>query len=290
MALFSDSWTLTKTSFRILRERPSLLVLPGLAALVGLAILALFTLPVLGVYLANPAGLRQFVGTSAGLAVMIALYVGLYFTLVFVGNFFLAALVAAAASHFEGRAPSVSYGLQIARARVRRILLWSLVAASVGLAIQLIASRFRGLASIVIRVSAGTTWSIATFFVIPVIVFENAGPWASLKRSAGLFGQTFGKTLLSNLYLALLTIALVIVGLVPIFYAIVVAATGGSLLVAVGLGLLGAAVLAFGLILSATLQGLLRMALYRYATTGRAVTGLVPRDYQVGAAPAPLPS
>ena len=163
MAVFSDSWTLTKTSFRILRERPSLLALPGLAALIGLAILALFTLPVLGVYLANPTGLRQFVGTDTGLAAMIALYVGLYYTLVFVGNFFLAALVAAAASHFEGRAPSVSYGLQIARARVRRILLWSLVSASVGLAIQVIASRFRGLAGLLIRLTAGTTWSIGKF-------------------------------------------------------------------------------------------------------------------------------
>lgn len=284
MAVFTDSWAITKTSFRILRERPALLALPGLAALVGLGIFALFTLPVLGVYLANPAGLRQFVGTDTGLAVFIAIYVGLYFSLVFAGNFFLAALVAAAASHFEGRAPSLSYGLQIARARIRRILLWSLVSASVGLAIQAIASRFRGLEGVILRVTAGTAWSIATFFVIPVIVFENKGPWASLKRSASLFGQSFGKTLLSNLYLGLLTFGLLILGLVPILYAFALVASGGSLVVAAGLGLLGVAILAFGLVLSATLQGLLRMALYRFATTGRAVAGLVPGQYQVGIA------
>src|SRR5690348_16003448 len=144
MGTIRDSWGLTTTSLRIVREDPALLALPAIAGAALFGILLVFTLPLLAAFLANPSGVVAFVGTTTGEIVLLAVYVGLYFLLVFVGNFFFAALIGAAMMKLEGGNPTVADGLRFARRRVGRILVWSLIAASVGLLLQAIASRVRG--------------------------------------------------------------------------------------------------------------------------------------------------
>jgi hypothetical protein len=41
----------------------------------------------------------------------------------------------------------------------------------------------------------GVVWSIATFFVVPVIAYENLGPIAAFKRSALLMKEKWGQSI-----------------------------------------------------------------------------------------------
>lgn len=289
MATFRDSWALTKASFRMIREDPALLALPAISGLMLFGVLLVFSLPLIVAFLLNPGGIVTFAGTDAGKAVLVVLYVALYFVLVFVGNFFFAALIGAAMMKLEGGHPSVGDGVRFARRHVRRILLWSLIAASIGLLIRAVSARFRGLGGLIIGAVAGASWGIATYFILPVIVFENGGAWASLKRSASLFIQTFGRTILSNLFVALIALGLGFLG-VGLVVAGILLLFGGVLWgVGVALILLGVLVWIFTAVLVSAVEGILRAALYRYATTGRIAPSLVPREYLGGRMAPPMP-
>jgi hypothetical protein len=277
MATFADSWRLTKTSFRVIWEDKALLVLPALGGLILLGVLALVALPflVLGGFAWLSSALAP--GNGAVLAAVIALAVVVYFGLLFVGNFFTAALMGAAKLKLDGGHPTVADGLRMARAKVIRILLWSIVAGTVGLAIQAIARRLGPLGGFLFRILAGATWGIATYFVLPTILFEDLGAWASLKRSASLFGQTFGKTIISNLVVGLIAAGLFVVGFVLLVAGIVLAFSG-AVVAGAALAVLGVAVLIFTVVLIAAVSGVLRVALYRYATTGQIDPGLRPSN------------
>lgn len=281
MAAFRDSWQLTKATFRILRDHPVLVSFPLLAAACAVGLLAIFAFSLFSFF---PASGVSYAHSGAGQAVLIGLFVALYVLLVFVGNFFVAALVGATMMAFRGEVVTVGKGIGFARQQAFRILGWSLIAATVGLLIRAITSRIKGFGGIAARLVAGATWQILTYFIIPVILFESAGPWASLKRSGSLFVKTFGRTLLSNVYVGLIVLGIFGMGFVPFVIGLVDVSSGefnasdGSLI------FLAVVIWAFAAILGTTLQGILRTALYRYATTGAVTPGIVPEEYRVGSA------
>jgi hypothetical protein len=154
--------------------------------------------------------------------------------------------------------------------------------------IQAVSRRLGGLGGMLVSIAGGATWAVVTYFMIPVLIYENDGAWASLKRSAGLFISTFGRSIISNLVVGLLiaagiVIAVIVgvVGLVLIF--------SGYLLVGVVLLVVAFAVGAFFVLIGAAAEGILRAALYRYATTGKIEPELMPPGYRARATPPPPP-
>lgn len=290
MGTWGDSWTLTKTAFRMLREDRALLWIPliGGLCLFGIAILAV--VPIFVLLLTAPGQVGALTGGNLTIP-FVALYVAVYFVLVFVGVFFTAALVGAATLKLNGGSPTVSDGLRIARQHVRKLLLWSLFAASVGLLIQLISSRFRGIAGLLLRVAAGVSWGIVTYFIVPVLLYEQLPTFGSLKRSAGLFVNSFGRTVASNFVLGLIGFGLAIVGVVVLVAGFLLS-FGGALLIGLPLVALGFLLFIAIAVLMTAASGVLTAALYRYATTGQMTAGLLPAQYVGGPYPvnAPLPS
>jgi hypothetical protein len=281
---------LTKTSFRVLRQDMALLWLPVLSGLAAIGLIALVAGSLASVAFLVPGGSSFLFGSLGGLVLVGALWVALYFALAFVGTFFLAALVGAATLKLNGGQPTVGDGIAIARARIRKLLLWALFATTVGLLIQLVASRFGGVVSLLLRLGAGLSWAVATYFVVPVILYEELPTFGSLKRSASLFAGAFGRLLLSNLVLGLLTFGLVVLGIVPLVAGVLLL-FGGSPAVGVALLVLGLAILVFAAVLVSAVSGVLRAALYRYATTGQITPGLLPAGLAGPSLPgAPLPS
>ena len=289
MATFSDSWALTRNSFRMIREDPALLALPAIAGLALFGIILVLTLPLVAAFLLNPSGFLSFTGTRGGQAVLVLLYLVGYFVLVFVGNFFTAALIGAAMMKLDGGQPTVGDGIRFARQRLVRLLVWSLIAATVGLLIRALSARFRGLGGVILGLVAGATWAIATYFAIPVIVFEQRSPWQSLKRSASLYLHTFGRTFVSNIILALIVFGFVILGAVLFIIGVALAVANGAVLVGLGLVLAGLAVWIFGAVLATALSGILRASLYRYATTGKISPELLPPGLRPVAPPPESP-
>jgi len=276
MGTFSDSWRLTKISFGLIFQDSALLVFPLVAGLAAIAVLALFAL---GTFFLAPLLLIGGNLSTSYEVVGLVLFLVAYFSTTFITVYATAALVGAATLKLEGRQPTASDGWKIARANLSRLLVWSLIAASVGLLIQLLASRVRGAAGFVIGGIAGATWAIATYFVIPVIIYQKSSPWQSLGQSAKMFLNTFGRTLVTNIVLALLVAAGIIVAVVLGVLGLFLIFGGNTFLgillivTALGVGVLFA-------LLGASAEGVLRAALYRYATTGKIDPDLMPQKYR----------
>ncbi len=275
---FSDSWKLTKTSFRLIAEDRSLLVFPVVA---GLSILGVLALLIFGwVWVAWPLAGAQGGFTAPVVAVAVAMFLVAYFAMVFLSVYGTAALVGAATLKLSGQQPTASDGWRIARARLGRLFLWAVITATVGLAIRIIASRVRGLGGLIIGMAGGAAWAVVTYFMIPVLIYENQGAWSSLKRSAHLFTSTFGRSLVSNLVVGLLVgagiVVAVVLGVVGLFELV-----GGSVLLGMLLIGIGIAVGVIVALIGAAAEGILRAALYRYATTGKVDPDLVPSAYTV---------
>ena len=107
---------------------------------------------------------------------------------------------------------SLGRGFKFACSKLSSILLWTLFAGLIGLAIKLIEERFALVGRILSRI-IGIAWSIAAVFAIPVLVREekNANPIAVLRKSAGLLKRTWGEALIGYAGLALAN-GLVLVG------------------------------------------------------------------------------
>ena len=275
---FSDSWRLTKISFGLIFQDSALLVFPLVAGLSAIAVLVLFAI---GTYFLAPLLLIGGSLSSSYEVVGVILFLVAYFSTTFITIYATAGLIGASTLKLAGQQPTASDGWKIARANLGRLFAWALIAATVGVLIQILSSRIRGAAGMVIGGIAGATWALATYFVIPVIIYERSTPWQSLGRSARMFMNTFGRTLVTNIVLGLIVAA-------GIIGAIVLGAFGLYLIFVSGVALLGVLLIVTGLglgvlvvLLGATAEGVLRAALYRYATTGRIDPDLMPQAYRM---------
>ena len=240
---------LTKDSALLIRHNPGLLLFPVVSGVAGIGFLALF----LGVTF----GLAQ-VAADAG---MIAGLFLAYLALTFVSSFFAAGLVHQTRAVLADDEPSLKAGLAAAWERKGPLLVWSVIAATVGIIINAIENSDSRIGRI-LGVVFGVAWTLMTFFIIPVIVFERTSTVGMFKESARKFKQTYGETPVSligiQLLSSLIALPFVLVGMYLNSIGIVP--------VAIGLVLLGV-VLSF--IMTQTLGGVVKTALYFYAEEGK---------------------
>jgi len=186
----STGWHLARQSFHVLRLDKELLLFPLLSGISCMLVLASFAVPLWytdGLELLNEDSVTE---NPVAIAVLFAFYTVNYFVIVF----FNSALVACAMIRFKGGDPTVSDGLRAASRRLPQIAGWALVSATVGLILRLIESRSEKIGRIVAGV-LGMAWTITTYFVVPVLVVEKAGPVEACKRSVSLMKRTWGESL-----------------------------------------------------------------------------------------------
>ena len=253
MGRMQNSMALAKASWQVLREDKKLTLLPLMSFLATLVVIASFALP-------------AFVIGNNGVAAAgwVLAFVG-YVVLAFVVVFFNAALVWAADRRLSGETVTIGQALHAASERTHVLLPWALVSATVSIVLRMIESR--GVIGRIVGAIAGVAWSVVTFLVLPILVFEGIGPIAAVKRSGELFKRTWGENLIVNAGIGLVAMVAVLVGLVPVIALI---ALGGVFTVA---GIVVGAVWFLGVsLVASTLTGILQIALYRFAT-GRDVPG-----------------
>lgn len=253
MQRIARSFRLLRESLRVLRRDKELVLMPFLGGVASLLLAAGFLLPLFLAGRGHP-GERLSPWWAAGLLVF-------YFAVYALGLFFQAAVVAGALERFAGGDPSVGSALRAAWRRRGALLAWALVAATVGVLLRSLERRSEALGRLV-AAFLGAAWSLATFFVVPVLVMERLSLRASCRRSWALCRQAWGEAVSGRVGLGLagfllgLAVAGVCAGLAALGWTAAALAVG---LVAGG---------ALGLTLG-TLQGIYVAALYRYATTGR---------------------
>jgi Family of unknown function (DUF6159) len=275
MGKISNTWELMKQSFAVLRQDEELMLLPVLSAIscvaVTLSLLAgsgFFYYPQIKEAIAQQGGWHPSNNLIVG--AMFVFYLANYFVIIF----FNTALVSAASIRLEGGDPTVRDGLRAAWKRLWVIFQWALVAATVGMILRMIEERSSLIGRLVVGL-VGLAWTLGTFFVIPVIAFENAGPIEALHRSAELFRKNWGEEVVGTFSFGLIFTLLAVPGiLLPIL--------GGS--IAGGYGVtLGICLMViyfiFLSVVSASTHGIFLAALYRYATTGETSPGFRPSNF-----------
>lgn len=276
MGRFARSWGLFKSSLKVVGQDKELLWMPVLSGLASLVTLAAVT----GVGFASGVWPETQAADGSANVPGIALAFVLYVLLAFVALFFNAAVVAAANERLGGGDPTVGSALRAAAKKAGKLFLWAIVVATVNVILQAIRERSGALGQFMAGL-AGIAWNLATYFMVPVLLFEEKPIGTSLKRSGGLFKQTWGETVIGQGGLGL---AGFVVGLAVAAVGLVVFFTLGSLGWAGALA--GLTVLVVGLVLVfalfSVLEGVYKAALYRYATTAQVAPGFTAE--QVGAA------
>lgn len=257
MNKITRTWELAKVSWGVLRDDKELALLPVLSAICAILVSATFFLPLIVVpeiFNFGRPGPVQFVGTFL-------FYLANYFVVIF----FNTALIHAATIRLRGGNPKLSDGLNFALENVMVILQWAVVAATVGMIIRAIEERVGWLGKIVVAL-IGAAWSLATYFVVPVIVYERLGPIDAVKRSASLFRDTWGERAIGSISFGLLFFLLALPAIaVPFLFGALFGVVAG--LVMGGIALLYIIALA---VVSSALQGIFTAALYLYTQSKQA--------------------
>lgn len=273
---FSRSWEYAKLSYSLVWRNKTMLILPVLSTIAALLVVASFFLPLqqsgtLETW-ANTVDESGQVPVSAWVT-LFSFYVASYFVIVF----FNSALVTCAMRALNGEQPNISEGLKMAAKRWHAILLWAIVSAVIGVLLRMLESH-KKIGRIVAMV-LGTAWTALTFFVVPVIVVENAGPFQAIKGSVSTLRQTWGKALVGNFSLGLISFFLflpviIIAGI--LIYAGVMSGSMALAALAIAVGILIVALLAS---LGAAADVVFKTLLYQYASGRQLPPNIPPQTF-----------
>jgi hypothetical protein len=268
-ATVARSYHIFLQSLAVLRQDKEILIFPVLS---GIATLLAFGGLVFGGVITGffsrlaSAGDRSLEGNLLGYG---ALFIW-YFVSWFIVLFFNVGVVQCARIRMEGGDPTAADGFAAARANLGRIVVWALISATVGLILRVVAERMK-IVGRIITYFAGAAWSIATYFIVPVMIFEKRDVRQSLAESIALIRKTWGEALVASggvgLFIMLLALAALPLPIVLLFVSPTAAAIGLGVMVIYWLALA---------VLSSALTGIFRTGLYLYARDGRVPPGIGP--------------
>jgi hypothetical protein len=247
------SLTLVKTSWDILMADKKLLAFPVLSGIVTILVVLTFILPIL---------FTGGEGTSSGIGTLVLLFL-FYVASYFVVIFFNTALITCVNAKLNGKELSIGEGLSTSVKHLPAIIGWAIVAATVGLILNLLEERAGFIGDIVLAIIGGV-WSLVTFFVVPVLILEDKGVFDSLKESVTLVKKTWGESIVGSASMALIFVVIGIIAAAGVF-GIMMLGNPTVFFIALALFLLLVVVLA---VVYSAMQGIFVTALYAYAKTG----------------------
>lgn len=196
----SNGWKLGKTSLSTIRENPSLMLFPVVS---GISLITLAISFFGGGYFLFGANLDAALDSTSGNDwLMYLILFGFYFVNYFVVVFFNVGLVHCARAIFEGKETSFGEGLRYASTRIGTIASWALLAATVGMVLKTIQERVGAFGQILTGI-VGVVWSIATFFVVPILAYEDVSPFEAVKRSSQILKEKWGESIGANFSLGI---------------------------------------------------------------------------------------
>ncbi|MGB6392344.1 MAG: DUF6159 family protein [Candidatus Acidiferrales bacterium] len=279
------TWDLVQTSLALLRSDAELIVLPILSTLCSALALGGF----FGIYVMAYGydihiihmGRRAMVTSPHEFQLYFAMF------LYYVANFFVVifcnvALVGVANSRMCGGTWTLSDGLSLAWARRLTIFKWAVFAATVGVILNWLQERVGFLGKIMVGL-IGLAWTLACYFVVPVLAFEDLSPLEAVKRSATLFRKTWGENVVAGISFGVLFVIPLIGGIMVWFFAVSNLPRGAFIPSLVVLALYVQLVVAT---MSAA-SSIFNLALYRYALTGKEHGGFTADQFAAAWVPKP---
>ena len=207
----SNGWQLAQNSFAILKANRQLIVFPILSAIAMILVIASFVVAMFASAGWDPDAIKEQ-STAMHYVILFLYYLVNYFIVVF----FNTALVHCTHLYFTGEEPTISKGLRFSLSRIGAIFSWALFAATVGTILRAIQEKVGTLGKIVTGL-VGIVWSVATFFVVPVIAYENLGPIGAFKRSASLMKEKWGESIGATFSFGIIQFLAILLLAVPSF-------------------------------------------------------------------------
>ncbi len=264
----STGWQLVKQSWQVLKLDKELLLFPMMSGVACLLVMASFALPLWATGYVEAISQEEAQGEvsqfhqAVGVAVMFAYYFVNYFVIVF----FNSALIACSIIRFKGGNPTLADGISASMSRLPQIAGWAFLAATVGVILKLIESRSEKVGAVVVGL-LGMAWSAVTFFVVPVIVVEKAGPITAFQRSTGILKKTWGEAPTANFGVGFIIFLASLVAIIPLGLGFAAISAGQA---ALGMALIAIGIVALILVtlISSALNSIIVGALYLYASEG----------------------
>jgi hypothetical protein len=268
---FRISWRLFKVSWNVLGKDKEIMIFPVLCGAALTLLWLIFLVSFIFFFILN--GVIFSVASSWLFWVTLFL---IFFLLIlgtyFIAIFFEAAIIGCATIRLNGGDPTVKDGLRIASSRIGKLFGWAVIAATVGIIVQILASYFRrNLVAQFVLASLEMAWGIAIMFVVPVILYENLGGFKAVKRSAYIIKHNFGVSLISQFTLSLVALPFILLGTIVLLAGLIIMVYS----IILGILLIIAAIASF-LVLAVVftaLAGIMLAALYKYARTGTIGSG-----------------
>ena len=257
-ATIGRGWEMSKLSMSVVKKDPELMVymifsgVMSLACLIGMSMPQFLEMD----WAVNPDG-------SFTPAYLMFSFVG-YMVLSIVVVFWNCAIIANANIRLTGGDPKFADGVNAALKRLPIIIVWGIIAGTVGLLLKFLEGVARSsdhpaaaALATVIHIIGGLAWWVMTFFMIPHLILENKSIGDALKASKSTFFDTWGENIVSGLG----------IGAIAFLFGIpIIGLTIGMTIVAGPFGLLVGAVL-IGLLIAwaNAAEQVAVVALFRYA-------------------------
>jgi len=196
----SNGWAITKSSFTILKKHKQLLIFPVLSGVSIVLIIASIVVP----FMASAGWDVDNININFENEAVPYLFTFLFYLInYFVVVFFNMALVHCTKLYLDGEEVTVMAGIKFSLSRIWVIFSWAMFAATVGTILKAIQENSGWLGRI-LAAALGLVWGITTFFVVPVIAYENLGPIKAFKRSSSMMKAKWGEGLASTFSLGLI--------------------------------------------------------------------------------------
>lgn len=257
-------WRLGTTSLGVVTRDKTLMMFPVLSGIASLLLVAAF---VFGIGPENlSAQAQQAQGPEQIPPIYYALAFAGYFGLSFIAVYFNVALLGAAQQSIAGKDTGIGDGLRIANQHVGKIAVWALLSGTVGLLLNALENN--GRIGQIVRSILGAAWAVITYFVVPVMIFENQAPTAAIGRSVDLMKKTWGENAGAQVGIGLVVFLLIIL-------AVGVGVAGVFLIPQAGMVLvpLAAIFIPVVILLGMAAKAVLAVGLYQFAT-GTGSTGV----------------
>ena len=207
----SNGWQIALNSFSVLKENRQLILFPVLSGISMVLVISSFVFALM----ASGRWDNDNIGDNATVINYIFVF-GYYVVNYFIIVFFNTALVHCTHLYFKGEEVTIRKGLQFSLSRIGVIFSWAVFAATVGTLLRILQDNLGWIGKIITGL-IGIVWSVTTFFVVPVIAYENLGPLAAFKRSAALMKEKWGESLGATFSFGLVQLAAILLLAVPSF-------------------------------------------------------------------------
>jgi hypothetical protein len=297
-----NSFIILGLSFKMLFKNPKLFIFPLLTTLITTCLITTIILIVyfiIGVNEFNEFLDLIFKKTpdQPKLFSYVIIFSGT-FCIYFIGSF-IYAFVATATAHFSfgkftTNATSILNSIKHSSKRIWLIIKWALLNAAVGTILQSLSkkedSKEGNISSLIfpnfLIALAGLTWNLATFFMIPIIAFEDLKLIGSIKNSAKLIKETFGEVVTAEFAFSLINLLILFIfplGLIILFVfgadyfvTLIAPELKQSHFVWMASLILTTPIVTFLLSIISTTKIIFKTAVYAYATGNP--TGIFPPD------------